>query len=151
MEQGLHDLLYVLLADDDADDRMFFEDAIRELRLNLDFRTVKDGLELMDYMLGSGIILPQILFLDLNMPFKNGFQCLKEIRALKAFEDMFIVIYSTTARPTDIDVAFERGASLFIQKPNSYSELKLIMQKVFETNFLEIKPDRERFEFRFGP
>ena|SRR5687768_17593487 len=148
MEQGLHDLLYVLLADDDADDRMFFEEAIRELRLNLDIRTVKDGLELMDYLLGSGIILPQILFLDLNMPFKNGFQCLKEIRAIKAFEDMFIVLYSTTARPSDIDVAFERGASLFIQKPSSFLELKLLLQKVFTTNFLELKPDRERFVFR---
>lgn len=148
MEQGFHDLLYILLADDDADDRMIFEDAILELRLNLDFRTVNDGMELMDYMLGSGIILPQILFLDLNMPFKNGFQCLQEIRSIKAFEDMFIILYSTTARPSDIDLAFEKGASMFIQKPNSYSDLKQILLKLFTTDVLVLRPSKEEFIFK---
>jgi len=148
MKQGSHDVLYILLADDDADDRMFFEDAIHELKLNLDFRTVKDGMELMDYLHGSGIILPQILFLDLNMPFKNGFQCLDEIRSTKAFDDMFIILYSTTARPSDIDAAFEKGASMFIQKPNSYSDLKQILRKVFTTDVLDLRPSKEEFIFK---
>jgi CheY-like chemotaxis protein len=148
MKQGSHDLLYILLADDDADDRMFFEDAIYELQLNLDFRTVKDGMELINYLNGNGIILPQILFLDLNMPFKNGFQCLDEIRSIKAFDDMFIILYSTTARPSDIDSAFEKGASMFIQKPNSYSDLKQILLKLFTTDVLDLNPSKESFVFK---
>ena len=131
MEEGRGTYLYVLLADDDADDRMFFEDAVRELQLPVHVTMVKDGMELMDYLAGSGIILPQIIFLDLNMPFKNGFQSLDEIRSIKAFRDIFIVLYSTTARPGDIEAAYAKGANLFIRKPNSYAELIQILHKIF--------------------
>lgn len=147
MNQASTELLYVLMADDDADDRMFFAEALGELNLQVDFRTVKDGLELMDYLMGSGIILPQIIFLDLNMPLKNGFQCLSEIRSLKAFRDIFIVIYSTTARPADVELAFKKGASLFINKPSSYDELKKILLKIFTTGMLQLFPLREKFLF----
>jgi CheY-like chemotaxis protein len=144
------DFLYVLLADDDADDRMFFEEAITEINLQVDARFVKDGQELMNYLLGSGIILPQILFLDLNMPFKNGFQCLEEIRTMKAFQDIFIIIYSTTARPSDIDTGFNKGANLFIQKPNSFSELKNVLRHIFTSEHLDFFPPREKFVFQLS-
>ena len=141
--------LYLLLADDDADDRMFFEEAISEINLNVDVHLVKDGIELMTYMLGSGIILPQIIFLDLNMPFKTGFQCLQEIRSYKAFQDIYIVLYSTTARPSDIKLGFEKGASLFIHKPSSYAELKEILTDVLTKGFLKIKPSWEEFIYGY--
>src|SRR5687768_6815578 len=137
--------LYLLLADDDADDRMFFEEAISELSLDVDIGLVKDGIELMNYLLGSGIILPQIIFLDLNMPFKTGFQCLQEIRSYKAFQDIHIILYSTTARPSDIKLGFDKGASLFIHKPSSYSELKEILKDVLTKGFLKINPSWEEF------
>ncbi len=148
MEKGLNNYLYVLLADDDADDRMFFEDAVSDLQLPVDFRTVKDGAELIDYLYGFGIILPQILFLDLNMPFKNGFQCLDEIRSLKAFKDICIIIYSTTARPSDIQTSYTKGANLFIQKPNSFSELKMILHKIFTMDILDICPKEGQILFK---
>ena len=148
MERGADELLYVLLADDDADDRMLFEDAVTELDIKVDFRTVKDGAELMNYLHGSGIILPQLLFLDLNMPFKNGFQCLEEIRSLKAFDDMCIIIYSTTARPSDIDLGYAKGANLFLQKPNSFTELKETLQKIFTSDIYNVCSDKELFVFR---
>lgn len=147
MNQASTQLLYILMADDDADDRMFFEEALNELKLLVDFRTVKDGLELMNYLMGSGIILPQVIFLDLNMPLKNGFQCLSEIRNLKAFQDIFIIIYSTTARPSDVELAFKKGASLFINKPSSYDELKKILLKIFTKGMLQLNPSREKFLF----
>ncbi len=149
MEEKLkNDFLYVLLADDDADDRMFFEDAVNELELKVDFRTVKDGAGLMDYLLGSGIILPQILFLDLNMPFKNGFQCLDEIRCMKAFQNICIIIYSTTARPLDIETGYAKGANMFIQKPNSFPELKNMLNKVFTMNILDLCPNQGKILFK---
>ena len=82
------------------------------------------------------------------MPFKNGFQCLEEIRSIKAFDDMFIILYSTTARPSDIDSAFEKGASMFVQKPNSYSDLKQILLKLFTTDVLALRPAKENFVFK---
>lgn len=142
--------LYLLLADDDADDRMFFEEALDELNLNVDVHFVKDGIELMDYLLASGIILPQIIFLDLNMPLKTGFQCLQEIRSYKAFQDIHIVIYSTTARPSDIQLGFEKGANLFVHKPSSYTELKEILKEVLTKDFLKINPSWEEFIYKYN-
>ena len=63
--------LPVLLADDDMDDRMLFSDAISDLKLSVDLQLVKEGSELMDYLLNSPIIMPEVLFLDLNMPRKT--------------------------------------------------------------------------------
>lgn len=145
MEAKLRSPLYVLLADDDADDRMIFEEAIQELNLPVVVTTIKDGHELMHYLTRSGIILPQILFLDLNMPLKNGFQCLQEIRSLKAFHEIYMVIYSTTARPADIQMAYDHGASLFIQKPNSYNDLKNLLLKILTSDRLNYSPGREDF------
>jgi CheY-like chemotaxis protein len=147
MIPGRSEFLYVLLADDDADDRMFFEDAIREINLPVDLNIVKDGAELMRYLLGSGIILPQVLFLDLNMPFRNGFQCLDEIRDIKAFNDIFVIIYSTTARTSDINTAYEKGANLFIQKPNSFSKLKDVLRLIFTCENLDFNPPKDKFVF----
>ena len=94
------------------------------------------------------MILPQILFLDLNMPFKNGFQCLEEIRSIKAFDDMFIALYSTTARPSDIEAGFLKGANLFIHKPNSYAALKQILYKILNMDLLEVQRNRENLVFK---
>ena len=148
MEKDIRDHIYVLLADDDGDDRLFFEEAIMELQLKVDLRMVKDGMDLLRYLHGSGIILPQILFLDLNMPFKNGFQCLEEIRGVKAFDDIIIVLYSTTARPSDIEAGFQKGANLFIHKPNSYSLLKQTLYKILTMDLQELQRTKENFVFR---
>lgn len=148
MEKDTKDHIYALLADDDGDDRLFFEEAIMELQLQVDLRMVKDGMELMNYLHGSGNHLPQILFLDLNMPFKNGFQCLEEIRGVKTFDEMIIVLYSTTARPSDIEAGFLKGANLFIHKPNSYSLLKQTLYKVLTMDLKELQRSKENFVFR---
>ena len=140
--------LNLLMADDDADDRMLFDEAIKELDIHIDVNFVKDGMELMDYLSDSGFILPNIVFIDLNMPFKTGFQCLEEIRSNKNFEDIFLVLYSTTARPMDIDLGFKNEASLFINKPSSYTQLKDVLQTVLTTDMLKISPSREEFMFQ---
>ena len=123
------DYIYILLADDDGDDRLFFAEAIAELDQKIQLSTVKDGDELMKY-LSNTIILPHFIFVDLNMPFKNGLQCLEEIRANPAYHDVCVILYSTTARQGDIDKGYERGANLFINKPNSFTDLVAIMRRV---------------------
>jgi CheY-like chemotaxis protein len=140
---------FVLLADDDADDRMFFEEAIEEIEININLTTVKDGQELMDFLNHSTFLLPEILFLDLNMPFKNGLQCLREIRAEERYIDICIVLYSTTARQADIDECYDLGANLFINKPNSFADLKKLLMKVFTMDLKECHKDgKEAFVFR---
>ena len=117
--------LQILLADDDDDDRMFFKDAIDELRIKTAIVTVNDGVELMDYLGKDDLIIPNVLFLDLNMPRKSGLQCLREIRSNTVFNDVAIAIYSTSASEEDIEETFVQGANIYIRKPNDFNELKL--------------------------
>jgi CheY-like chemotaxis protein len=125
--------LQILLADDDEGDRLLFTDAIKELKTKTIVHTVNDGIELMDYLAKEGNDLPQLLFLDLNMPRKNGFQCLKEIRSNYKLNDMVIAIFSTSLAEKDIDETFHNGANIYINKPTSFNKLKEALNKVVIT------------------
>jgi len=76
--------------------------------------------------------LPHLLFLDLNMPRKNGFECLKEIRNNEKLKDIPIAIYSTSAAEKDIDETFNNGANIYIKKPNDFNLLEQVLFKVIK-------------------
>jgi len=128
-------LLNIMLADDDEDDRNFFNDAIKELKMKNNLTVFKDGKDLMDYLNSSDTVLPHILFLDLNMPCKSGNDCLKEIRANSRFKDMSIAIYSTSSSEKDIEDTFIDGANIYIKKPNDFNKLKKILHEVVNLNW----------------
>src|SRR4051812_18114104 len=93
--------LRVLLADDDEDDRTFFQDALKEINLDALLFAVEDGEELLK-VLGSGPVqLPHLVFLDLNMPGKGGKECLKEIRSLSHLDQTPVIIFSTSVNYSD--------------------------------------------------
>jgi CheY-like chemotaxis protein len=125
----------ILLADDDEDDRSFFNDAIKELKMNNNLTIFKDGEELMDYMNNPDSVIPHILFLDLNMPCKTGHDCLKEIRANPRFKDLSIAIYSTSSSEKDIEDTFIGGANVYIKKPNDFNKLKKVIKDVVNMNW----------------
>ena len=125
----------ILLADDDADDRMMFTDAFKELKMNTSVKTVNDGKELMDYLNDENTVLPNILFLDLNMPVKNGLQCLKEIRSTPHLKELVVVIYSTSSSEKDIEDTFVKGANVYITKPASFGKLKEVLSRVVSLNW----------------
>ena len=125
----------ILLADDDEDDRSFFNDAIKELKMNNNLTTFKDGEELMDYMNNPDSVIPHILFLDLNMPCKTGHDCLKEIRTNPRFKDLSIAIYSTSSSEKDIEDTFIGGANVYIKKPNDFNKLKKVIKDVVNMNW----------------
>lgn len=137
----------VILADDDEDDRDLFGEAI-EMHSQVHFETAKDGSELMR-MIDSAKILPDIIFLDLNMPGKNGKKCLEEIRANKKLAKMQVVIYSTSVSKKDIDDTFSMGANLYIRKPNTFKELTEVIKKVFAIDWdhHQAKTDKKNFLF----
>ena len=130
-----HDVLHVLLADDDDDDRLFFKDAIAEVKVKTVVNMVNDGVELMDYLNSSDSRLPNLIFLDLNMPRKGGMECLKEIRRNNRLKDLSIAIYSTSGLEKDIEETFIKGANIYIKKPNDFEELKNILDKVISINW----------------
>lgn len=125
----------IMLADDDEDDRNFFNDAMKELKIKNNLTIFKDGKDLMDYLNKPDTALPHILFLDLNMPCKSGNECLKEIRQNPKFKDISIAIYSTSSSERDIENTFIDGANIYIKKPNDFSKLKKVLKEVVNLNW----------------
>ena len=118
------------LTDDDADDRLLIEEAFADAGITapVDFST--NGQELMDYLSSQDADnrsherpLPDVLLLDLNMPRKNGHQCIQEIRSNKELAHLPIVVLSTSAAEHDVLNAYRLGANSYFKKPANYSEL----------------------------
>ncbi len=127
--------IHVLLADDDEDDRLFFKEAFEEIKIQTIVNTVIDGVELIKYLLMPNVILPHVLFLDLNMPRKSGLECLREIKSDNRLKDIAVAIYSTSASDEDIEETFVKGANVYIKKPSDFSTLKKILIEVITINW----------------
>jgi len=130
-----NDPIYILLADDDEDDRLFFKEAFESIRIKTIVRTVNDGNELMNYLASNKDKLPHILFLDLNMPLKSGMECLLEIKKMDHLRDIAIAIYSTSASEQDIEDTFVNGANVYIKKPHDFTTLKKLLEEVVTVNW----------------
>ena len=126
----------ILLADDDVDDRFFFAKALNELPFDANLSTVHDGDQLMDYLSRNTGYLPDVLFLDLSMPRKTGFECLTEIKENPKLNDMRVVIFSTSYsrdiyyEQGIIKMLYDIGAQDYIRKPGGLVQLKEVIQKV---------------------
>jgi CheY-like chemotaxis protein len=129
------DSIIITLADDDEDDRLFFTDAFDELKINTIVNTVNNGKELLNYLNHPETILPNIIFLDLNMPILNGIGCLELIKKNDAFKDIAIAIYSTSSSEKDIENTFVLGANIYIKKPNNFNDLKKVLSEVVVINW----------------
>lgn len=129
------DFINIALADDDEDDRLFFVEALDELKLKTKITTYTNGCELMNCLNGATSNFPDILFLDLNMPRKSGFECLREIKSNPKFKNIVIAIYSTSGSHDDIDKTFMDGANIYIRKPSSFEMLKQILSSTVSINW----------------
>ncbi len=127
--------LQILLADDDEADRFLFTEAFSELKIKTVVKTVNDGAQLMEYLNIKDAKLPHLLFLDLNMPRKNGLECLKEIRSNEKLKDVSIAIYSTSDNKNDMEETFLNGANVYITKPADFTMLKQFLEKAVMTTY----------------
>lgn len=141
--------LFIGLTDDDPDDREIFEDALAQIRPQSELITFKHGGELLDYLEEPPEVLPDILFLDLNMPAISGKQCLEEIRSRQEFDKMIIAIYSTSTAQDHISETFKLGANLYINKPNSFHQLIEILKKILVTDWQQHAEQVNRQNFVF--
>lgn len=121
--------LSILLADDDKDDRFFFSMALEALTVPTQFAIVMDGEKLMAYLDENSHQLPDVLFLDLNMPRKNGFECLSEIKHNKKLKQLPVIIYSTSFEQDVVNLLYKNGAQYYIRKPAEFSQLKKLIQQ----------------------
>ena len=141
--------LFIGLTDDDPDDREIFEDALAQIRPQSELITFQHGRELLDYLKDPPEVLPDIMFLDLNMPAISGKQCLKEIRSREEFDKMIIAIYSTSTAQDHISETFEMGANLYINKPNSFHHLIKILERILVTDWQQHAEQVNRQNFVF--
>jgi len=119
----------ILLADDDTDDCIFFRRAIQELQLSTNLITVHDGEELMSMLTDESCVLPDVLYLDLNMPRKNGFECLTEIKKSEKLNRFPVVIFSTSFEQEVVNQLYINGAQFFIRKPAEFQQFKKIIHQ----------------------
>lgn len=130
--------LNILLADDDTDDRFFFTKALKEIPLSTQLTTVHDGEELMNYLGDNSKNLPNILFLDLSMPRKTGFECLHEIKDNEKLKDIPVVMFSTSFPSNNtyeqgmIETLKDIGAQDYIRKPGNFALLKETIHSILE-------------------
>ncbi len=136
----------ILLADDDEDDLFMFQEALKEIGAATSLVTASDGEQLMDALNELNGNLPDVLFLDLNMPRKNGFQCLLEIRQNEKFSALRTIILSTSYQEDVIESLYRNGADHYIRKPTEFNELKMIIERVLKIVDAPVhKPSMESF------
>lgn len=136
----------ILLADDDLDDCLFFKEAIEELNLSAQLTIVHHGEELMQ-LLNESENLPCVLFLDLNMPRKNGFECLKEIKRTDKLKALPVIILSTSLNEATATQLHHNGAHHYIRKPSEFAALKNLIDtaiKLTAKNKL-VQPGKDQF------
>lgn len=125
----------ILLIDDDPDDAMLFSEALAELSFPTNFRYIGNGVKTIPELVKRNGYSPDIIFLDINMPRTNGWECLRELKSLAEFYAIPIVMYSTA----DIEYAgiapADIGAAAFMKKPSNFTELKTRLSGIISTFF----------------
>ena len=138
VEAKAHQGPLILMADDDEDDCMLATDAFKESNSAGTFLCVEDGVELLEYLSRSGKTgitetpLPAMILLDLNMPRKTGRQALTEIKSVPAFQNIPVVVLTTSREVEDVTLFRQMGAKDFITKPNLFSEWVAIIKSLVE-------------------
>lgn len=136
----------IFYTDDDADDIMIFEQALKEAgNNNYQLKAIEDGEELLQ-SLKNPPPTPNIIFLDLNMPGKDGRETLKEIKTDEKLKNYPVVILSTSSSKADIDFTYKNGASLYMTKPRKYSDLIQMLKKCLKIDWTSYeKPKIENY------
>jgi CheY-like chemotaxis protein len=137
----------LLLVDDDRDDCLFFKEALGALPVTASLTMLHNGEQLMQ-LLSKKAVAPaphRILFLDLNMPRKNGYEVLSELKLDKKLKKLPIIIFSTSSELDVANLLYEKGAHYYINKPTEFSQLKrVIYQALLLTTISSVKQPAKR-------
>lgn len=123
----------ILLVDDDADDQLYFKDAINEISPHLECDVANNGREAL-----QNIVIPpppDVIFLDLNMPVMNGYECLTELKKTSEYKHIPVIIFTTSKNERDIERTQKLGASLFFTKPSNFSTLCNKLNQILDLDF----------------
>ena len=129
--KSFYSIKHVYYADDDPDDRFLFQEVLSEIDASLQLTLADSGYALLD-TLRITPTLPDVIFLDWNMPVKNGFQCLQEIKQHSQLKDIPVVMISTSSENSINRATREGGAFRYIQKPVYFAQLKTLIQECLQ-------------------
>jgi CheY-like chemotaxis protein len=141
---------YILLADDDKDDRILLREALQELNTDIKLLTAEHGKACLELLQGL-TVLPDLILLDINMPVKNGKETLAEIKQMATLSSVPVIMYSTSANNRDIDECYHGGANLYIIKPNNFSGLTSLFQSLLDLDWSQYLPKPRKEVFVFNP
>ncbi|MFN8302362.1 MAG: response regulator [Saprospiraceae bacterium] len=128
--------LLILMADDDEDDRFLTQTAFEECNLECKLLFAKDGTEVLELLDNeknkseSVRELPNLILLDLNMPRKNGWQVLNELKSSESLKHIPVLIFTTSKSPEHVLMSYSLGANSFITKPSSYNTMLEVVQMI---------------------
>ena len=143
----MNQVFKILLVDDDDDDRMIFKSVVNEVSPAIEITEALNGCEAMAVLDNWHPQVPDIIFLDLNMPKMDGYSFLKEIKNKEAFKTIPIAIYTTSMQENDIELTYNGGANIFITKPSDMQELFIILEHIFKIPANKLKSQCGRKEF----
>lgn len=142
-------LKHVVLADDDLDHAYHFRKALQQVDDTCILTIVRDGAELMEFL---SVQVPELLFLDLNMPCKHGLECLQEIRKDSRLAQMVVVVYTSSTEMTNIQRSYIHRADLYMVKPFNSEHLKNALESVLKMEWrVESTPGHYFINNRFVP
>jgi CheY-like chemotaxis protein len=131
MGNSTRKISHVLLVDDDEDDRALFTEAINAVSPEIKVTLAENEPSLLIFL--DSEVVPDVIFLDVNMPLKSGLDCLRAIKTNITYINTAVVMYSTSSLQKDIDAAYKEGADFYIIKPSSYSLLIEILRSLVDT------------------
>lgn len=116
--------MLILLVDDDPEDRLIFEESVHAVSPDYKCIGVRDGEEALQYLQHEAVVLPDLIFLDINMPKLDGRQTLSLLKSSNTFRNIPVCVYTTESRPVERDAIIELGARWFVTKPASILEVR---------------------------
>lgn len=117
----------ILLAEDDELQRFLFNRAVTHLPFSVKLVTVQNGAEAVQFLENQNNATPDLIFLDVNMPYMSGLECLQEIRSMSRLENTKVVIYTTSEDANDKNTALKHGANLYLIKDGDIRSLMRIL------------------------
>jgi CheY-like chemotaxis protein len=135
----------ILLAEDDDDDFNLFNSALLSLYSSIEVLRTKNGIMLSSLIETS--IIPDIIVLDLNMPFKNGATCLQEIKSKEHLKEIKVIIYTTSGNTKEIEACYNAGADFYLVKPVSFPSIIQQFNDLFNNQYFitNTRPPRNQF------
>jgi len=130
----------LVMVDDDEDDCLLVQEALRDAGFNCTFRCVQDGVEIMDYLMREGRYrnahetapIPDLILLDLNMPRMNGREVLRKLKTDHRFRSIPVIVLTTSTARKDVDACYDLGANSYMTKQSTFDDLVAAISSLLE-------------------